>query len=337
MNGTKNIIASIKSGVGSLIDRIVSFYAEPFESISFKPKPKNKQKEKPIKKIEKSKVRRAGALKQLMDYYGGKRRFAFIFGILFSFLIGIEIILAYPTFIWLGAYVIAVGTYTIMYSGLYYVFQRKRDIVDGFVRFMQEYMISRDLTTFKNFVKEIKEIEYPKGFRDQIVEMQQSLNTKESSVVLREFFDDPKNYYPELQVYKNLSISAITSQDKAIMNALSDQIDFIKKSSTILEAKLGFLQVFIYLVLGFMFGIQGVLTYQFKAVLSSSSGILANIKIIPSPVAYFFFLFFGGLSVVLLAIGVYFGMYKEGRGIKMGLIMLYIVFIASAIIALLHL
>ena len=329
----KNIPKKIKGGLKLVVSKIISFYYGPFETVvlvSGEPKNKNQTV---IKKMPKTKVSRAGAFRQLMDYYSGKKRPLLILGILLSAVLGIGTSITYPSLLWLGAYLLVIGVYTTLYSGLYYVFQRKRDVVDGFIRFMQEYIISMDLTTFKNFVKESKEIEYPAGFRNQIIEMKQSLNTKESSVVLREFFEDPKNYYPELQIYKNLSISAISSHDPAITNALSDQIDFIKKSSTILEAKLGFLQVFIYLVLGFMFGIQTVLVYQFKSVLTSSSGVLASLNIVPASIAYFFFLVFGGLSVVLLTIGIYFGMFKEGRAIKMGLIMLYIVFAISSVLA----
>lgn len=337
-----NIFGSMKSGFGAFIHKIANFYAEPFEALRSgseerKKRKRDKANAKDVIKMPKTKVNRSGTMKQLMDYYSGKRRVLFGLGILLSAMLGVAVIVIYPSFAWLGAYLFIAGVYSTSYAGLYYVFQRKRDVVDGFVRFMQEYIIVRDLTTFKNFVKESKEIEYPAGFRNQIVEMKQSLNTKETSIVLTEFFEDPKNYYPELQVYKNLSISAISSQDNAITAALSDQIDFIKKSGAIMEAKLSFLQVFIYLVLGFMFGIQAILTYQFKSVLGSSTGILANLNLAPNGTFYFFFLVFGGLSVVLLSIGMYFGMYKEGRGIKMGLIMLYIVFAISLVIAFLHL
>ena len=328
-----NVIKKIKLGsIKSTLIDIISFYIEPFELMINPSKKKNKKANKEVIYIPKSKVKRSGVIKQLLDYYKGKKRIMLVLEIFISSFIGFGIIAEYPLFAWFGAYIVSIGVYTSLYSGLYYVFQRKRDVVDGFSRFVQEYIIVRDLTTFKNFVKETKVSEYPIGFRDQVIEMQESLNTKESSVVLKEFFENPINDYQELQINKNLAISAITSQDDAITNALSDQLEFSKKSRSIMEAKLSFLQVFIYLVLGFMFGIQAVLVFQFKSILGTGSGILANIIITPSSLAYFFFLVFGGLSVVFLSIGTYFAMYKEGRGIKAGLIMLYIVFVISFII-----
>lgn len=332
-----NIFVSTKQKLKNIISKIINFYLEPFELTDMKlntPKKLNI----PKKTIQKTKVKRSGTLSQLIDYYNNdKKRMIFIFGIFVSLIIGVLIFITNESLAWLGGYIIIVGIYTTMYSGLYYVFQRKRDVVDGFVRLMQEYIISKDLTTFKNFVKESKEIEYPLGFRDQLLEMKQSLDTKESSVVLKDFFERPENYYNELQIYKNLAINTIASQDNAITNALSDQIDYVKKSSTILESKLTFLKVFIYLILGFIFGIPAVLVYEFKTVLTSSGGVLSTINVLPSSIAYFFFLVFGGLAVVFLTITIYFGMYKEGNGIKMGLVMLYLTFIISIIIVFLQL
>lgn len=331
----KNIFKSFKEKIISFIKRFVAFYTEPFETlfISEEKTKQNKNKKVQVIKMPQSKVHTAGTLKQLLDYYSGARRFLLILSIFITIIIGTLEMLLYPNYFYIGVYIIILGVYTSFYSGLFYVLQRKRDIIDGFTRFMQEYLIARDATTFKGFVRDTKELEYPAGFRDSLIEMKQKLNTQESAVVLREFFEDPKNYYPELQMYKNLSISAVTSQDEAIIKALSDQIEFTKKSTTILESKINFLQVLIYLVMAFIFGIQPVLVYQFKNILTgSNNGILSGLIITPSSIAYFFFLVFGGLSVTFLTIGVHFAMYKEGKAIKMGLITLYVSFIISMII-----
>ncbi len=330
----KNILENTKTVLKSAVIRIIQFYYGPFETVVFDEKKSKNKNKTVIKKIPKSKVHRSGVLKQLLDYYGGRKRVLLFLGILISLSISIWILLLYPNLTWLSFYVLITGFYTTLYSGLYYVFQRKRDVIDGFTRLMQEYMLVMDVTTFKNFIKETNEIEYPNEFKDQIIEMKQKLNTKESSVVLKEFFEDPRNYYPELQVYKGLAISAISSHDESIVNALSDQIDFIKKSSTIFQSKLGFLKIFVFLVIGFIFLIQPVLVYQFKSVFSSGGGggILSKINVIPSNITYTFFLVFGGLTIIILMISVYFGMFREGQAIKMGLVATYLSFIISAFI-----
>jgi hypothetical protein len=336
----KSIFNSIKNYFNPFIEKIITFYTAPFETFYVnKEKPiQDKNKKVKVIKMPKSKVHKAGVLKQLFEYYSGAKRFLLILSIIFTLALGIGEMIMYPSYFYIGVYIIILGIYTSFYSGLYYVLQRKRDVVDGFTRFMQEYLIARDATTFKGFVKDSKEIEYPVGFRYELMEFKQKLNTKESSVVLREFFEDPKNSYPELQIYKNLSISAVSSQDESIIKALSDQIEFIKKSTTILESKINFLQALLYLVIAFVFGIQAVLVYQFKSILTGgNNGVLSDIIVVPSTTTYFFFLVFSGLTITFLTIGIYFAMYKEGKAVKMGLFVLYLSFALSLIISFLGL
>jgi len=311
----KKIVESIKFA----IKKIVGFYYEPFSDIEIpKTEKKNIKKSPKIKKVKDEKLKNSGFIKQVIEYYGKKIYFSLLI-ILISIFIGIYLVVSLGlSYLWLSAYIITLVSFISLYSGIKVALQRKRSVIDGYLRFIKEYLIYRKDITFKTHILESKESSYPFYFAKELEKMKLNLNTKQSYIVLSEFFDDPKNNYPELLSIKNLSLSVISTKDDSIANALSEQLDYIENGRTILSSKLGFTKFFIFIVVGFIFLVQVFLTFQFSSVLSGSfssngGGLSLNINLVPTPINYFLLLYVGGISVLLTLIAIDIGTYDEDK------------------------
>jgi len=330
--------------VKSAFKKIISFYYEPFSNIGI---PKNVKK--PVKKIPKNKkfkderLKSKGIISQIIEYYGKKIYFS-IFGILISIFIAIYLVVLFGiSYLWLSAYIITFISFISFYSGINVVLQRKRSIIDGYLRFMKEFLIYRKDITFKTYIIESKESSYPRYFAEELKKMKLNLNTKQSYDVLSEFFEDPKNKYPELLTLKNLSLSVISTKDESIAKALSEQIEYIENSRTILSSKLGFSRIFIFMAIGFIFIIQAFLVYQFSSNLGSAfssnsgGGLKLNINLVPNPINYLLLLYVGGISIVLLMIASDLGTYNEDKIANHSLLVMILVLVISSIMFFMHL
>jgi len=327
----------------STFKKIISFYYEPFSDIEI---PKNVKK--PVKKTSKNKkvkderLKSKGIISQIIEYYGKKIYFS-IFGVLISISIAIYLVVLFGlSYLWLSAYVITFVSFISFYSGINVVLQRKRSIIDGYLRFIKEFLIYRKDITFKTHIMEAKENSYPRYFAEELKKMKLNLNTKQSYDVLSEFFDDPKNKYPELSTLKNLSLSVISTKDDSIAKALSEQIEYIENSRTILSSKLGFSRIFIFMSIGFIFLIQAFLVYQFSSSLGTAfsskgeGGFSLNVNLIPNPINYFLLLYVGGISIVLLMIASDLGTYNEDKIANHSLLIMIVMIVISSIMFFMH-
>jgi len=331
--------------VKSAFKKIISFYYEPFSSIEI---PKNTKK--PVKKTQKNKkvkderLKSEGIIRQIIEYYG-KKIYLSIFAVLISIFIATYLIILFGiSYLWLSAYIITFTSFISFYSGLNVVLQRKRSIIDGYLRFMREFLIYRKDITFKTHILESKENSYPRYFSEELKKMKLSLNTRQSYDVLSEFFNSPKNNYQELLTLKNLSLAVISTKDESIAKALSEQIEYVENSRTILASKLGFAKVFVFMAIGFIFLIQAFLVYQFSSSLGSSfasnaggGGFSLKINLIPTPINYFLLLYIGGISIVLLMVAGDLGTYDEDKIANHALLTMIVIIIISSIMFFMHL
>jgi len=329
--------------VKSTFKKIINFYYEPFSNIEI---PKNVKK--PVKKVKKNKkakderLKSEGIITQIIEYYGKKIYFSIFLIVISIFIASYLIILLGISYLWLSAYIITFISFISFYSGLNVVLQRKRSIIDGYLRFMREFLIYRKDITFKTHILESKENSYPRYFSEELKKMKLNLNTKQSYDVLSEFFNNPRNNFPELLTLKNLSLAVISTKDESIANALSEQIDYIENSRTILSSKLGFAKVFVFMAIGFIFLIQAFLVYQFSSSLGSSfaanngGGISLKVNLIPSPINYFLLLYIGGISIVLLIIATDLGTYDEDKIANHALLSIIGMIIIASIMFFMH-
>lgn len=328
------------------IGKLVHFYIDPYQetagegilikkpkfSFNFIKRKRNNKKEENSLFVEakKSKLVHSSILEQLKDYYG--KKFYLILSTLGAVLVVASIASIYYTnYMWLWFYLFFIFSFSAFYFGIHFIFQRKRDIIDGFIRFITGYIVSRSIVTFKGFVIDAKPSDYPKEFGKELINMKLLLNTKESMVVITQFFEDPKNSYPELQTFKTLTLGFVSTQDESIARALGNYLTYVDTSKKTLISKLNFIKIFPYVSLAFMFGIPAILMEQFKASFASESGILAKINITPTPLHYLFFLVFGSLAISIISAAIYMGTYDEGKAIKNGYLMMLALFVVSYI------
>jgi len=337
-----DFIDGIKSG----FREIVRFYYLPFSDISI-PKSEKKPAMKKIPKNRKpkdEKIKSEGIISQIIEYYG-KKIYLSISITLISILIASYLIILFGiSYLWLSAYIITFTLFISFYSGLNVVLQRKRSVIDGYLRFMREFLIYRKDITFKTHILESKEGSYPYYFGEELKKMKLNLNTKQSYTVLSEFFDNPKNKFPELLSLKSLSLAAISTRDDSIANALSEQLDYIGNSRTVLSSKLGFSKLFVFLAIGFIFFIQAFLVYQFSSTIGSSFSSVTNeggfslkINLIPTPINYFLLLYVAGISIVLLIVATDLGTYDEDKIANHVLLSLIGIIALSVILFFMHL
>jgi hypothetical protein len=299
--------------------KIINFYYEPFSTIEINKQPKQKNKKHVNKSKTTDKIKSLGFVNQIIEYYGNKIYIPIFISIMSVIGAVYLIILFGISYLWLAAYMITFISFISFYFGIKAALQRKRSIIDGYLRFMSDYLIHRKDITIKTHILESKEESYPAYFGEELKKMKLGLNTKQSYTVLSEFFEDPKNQFSELMTLKNLSLSVISTKDDSIANALSEQLEYIKNSRTILSSKLGFSKFFVYFSIGFIFLIQAFLVYQFSSTLGSSfssnnaNGFNLEINLIPDPINYFLLLYIGGISIVLLFIATDLGTYDEDK------------------------
>jgi len=335
-----NIIEYIKDTV----KKIINFYYSPFSDIdisNFGKAPKKKKTKKQKKQTDKN-IKSSGIITQIKEYYG-RKIYISIFLSIISVLIALYILLIFEiSYLWLSAYIITFGVFLSFYSGIKSVLQRKRSIIDGYLRFIREFLIYRKDITFKTHILEAKEEDYPSYFGEELKKMKLSLNTKQSYDVLSEFFEDPRNKYPELTTLKNLSLSVISTKDDSIANALSEQIEYIENSRTVLSSKLSFTKIFVFLAIGFIFLIQAFLVYQFSSTLGSTfsnsgEGFPFHVNLVPNPINYFLLLYIGGISIVLLMVAIDLGTYNEDKIANHVAFLLFVLIVISAVLFFLHL
>ena len=335
-----NIVEYVKDAV----KKIINFYYSPFSDIdlsNFGKAPKKKKREKPKKQTD-EKIKSSGIITQIKEYYG-RKIYISIFLSLISVFVALYVLLIFGiSYLWLSAYIITFGVFLSFYSGIKAVFQRKRSIIDGYLRFIREFLIYRKDITLKTHILEAKEENYPYYFGKELRKMKLSLNTKQSYDVLSEFFEDPRNNYPELITLKNLSLSVISTKDDSIAKALSEQIEYIENSRTVLSSKLSFTKIFVFLAIGFIFLIQAFLVYQFSSTLGSSfsnngEGFSLHVNLIPNPINYFLLLYIGGISLVLLMVAIDLGTYNEDKIANHVVFLLSILIVISAVLFFLHL
>ena len=327
--------------IESIVKKVISFYYTPFSDIEI-PKPAKK----PVKKSKKQSTKRwqgNGFINQIIEYYG-KKIYILLLAVALSIFVAIEVIIDFGiSYLWLSAYIITFVSFLSFYSGINAVLERKRSIIDGYTRFMKEFLIYRNDITFKTHILESKEESYPRYFAEELKAMKLKLNTKQSYEVLSEFFESPRNNFPELLMLKNLSLAVVSTKDDAIANALSEQLEYIENSRTILSSKLGFSKIFVFLTIGFIFLIQAFLIYQFSSSLGSAfssgngQGFSLKLNLTPTPINYFLLLYIGGISVILLIIATDLGTYDEDKIARHVLLTMLGLIILSSIMFFMHL
>jgi hypothetical protein len=339
----KNKKFDLINGIKNVFQKIINFYYEPFSTISTNKRHKQKIK-KPVSKSKiTGKTKSLGFINQIIEYYG-KKIYIPIFVSIISVISAVYLILLFGiSYLWLAAYIITFISFISFYFGIKASLQRKRSIIDGYLRFMRDYLIHRKDITIKTHILEAKEESYPAYFGEELRKMKLGLNTKQSYTVLSEFFEDPKNQFPELLTLKNLSLSVISTKDDSISNALSEQLEYIENSRTVLSSKLGFSKFFVYFSIGFIFFIQAFLVYQFSSTLGSSfssnsgGGFNLEINLVPNSINYFFLLYIGGISIVLLLMATDLGTYDEDKIANHTLFIMLIMIALSSIIFFLNL
>jgi hypothetical protein len=316
--------------IKSVLKKIVNFYVEPYSGIDIKIQEKEggTYKEAPKKK------RRAGkeisgetTYDIFIDYY--KKNILSVFAqIIMSLIIVLGVSLIVLFFLKISIFsqiwaLVLIGTiigYSIIKPGLYYLFERKKEITNGLFSMVSDYVENSDNVSFKNYVENLDDSRYPRIFIDEFLNpMKKLMQTTYSEGAIKEELNLPRNNYYEIEKYKDFIIKAIASNDQSIRKTLKIAIDTSKESKKAYVDKMKTTGFIIYLAIGLALLFPAVFIGIFISTLSGA-GLAGITTATMLPTALTFNLWF--ITVVLsstsLMIGVKYYTGDEGKAVIQG-------------------
>lgn len=316
--------------IKSVLKKIVNFYVEPYSGINIK----IQEKEGATYKEPSKKKRKAGkeisgetTYDIFIDYY--KKNILSVFAqIIMSLIIVLGVSLIVLFFlkvsifnqIWALVLIGAIIGYSIIKPGLYYLFERKKEITNGLFSMVSDYVENSDNISFKNHVENIDDTRYPKIFVDEFLNpMKKLMQTTYSEGALKEELNLPRNNYYEIEKYKDFIIKAIASNDQSIRKTLKIAIDTSKESKKAYVDKMKTTGFIIYLAIGLALLFPAVFIGIFISTLSGAglAGITAS-TMLPTPLTFNLWFITVVLSSTFLMIGVKYYTGDEGKAVIQG-------------------
>ena len=331
--------------IKNIFKKIINFYADPYSDISlnFQNETKEEKQNTPKKKKGKSTKEITGetTIQIFINYY--KKNTANVFIQVFisvALLIGIAIALVLMfklsifTQLW---YIILLSTaigYSVIKPGLYYLFERKKEITLGLFSLIGDYIENSTNVSFKNYIENIDSSRYPKLFIEEFLNpMIKTMQTTYSEEALKQELNLPRNNYYEIEKYKDFIIKAIASNDQSIRKALKIAIETSKESKKAYIDKMKSTGFIVYIAIGFAMIFPAIFMFIFSTTLAGVgiSGI-TSASILPSALTFNLWFLTIVLSSTAMLIGFRYYMGEEGKAVIYGQYVLIGLTITSIII-----
>jgi hypothetical protein len=334
--------------IKELLKKFISFYTEPYSAIELKKEetPNNYIPDSNQEKKKKHKEEKQTIYSSFVDYYKKKTRKILLQVIVVTVIlfIGTNLLLTSKIPIltqpWFWIFSGIIMAFTFIKPGLYYILERKREIVDGFFIFMDDYIGQAQDVSFKAFVDELlisPELlkRYPKIFVDEfLIPLGNRMKIEHSTTALKRLLELPRNQYFELVKFREFIINTLDSNDSSLREALKSAISIASEGKRRYAQKMQSGTFISYLAIGMMIGFPTVFIGIFMSSMGSGSQTslqgLTAAQMMPTPLD--FTLWFGSTviaSTVLILISYYYSE-KEGESITKSyytLILLYVVVI----------
>ncbi|MEM3858796.1 MAG: hypothetical protein QW478_05245 [Candidatus Micrarchaeaceae archaeon] len=330
-----NIFEKIKN----FLKAIVNFYVEPYQNWSLQLKSQSSQKREKSKEVKE--VSGQSMFEIFINYY--KRNILSAI----SQALGIILILFVLTVI--SEYVYSINLFTQIWfvflflisvifaaikPGLSYLFERKKEIIDGLLSLLEDYTETADVVSFKHYIESLDKTRYPPIFVVEFLEpLEKAMQVTYASRALKEQLDLPRNNYYEIQKYKDFIVSAIESDDKSIRNALKSALKTSKESRKTYLDKMQAANFVTFIAIGLTY----IFPFIFMIIFITSigtSGItgLSKSSILPTSLAFNLWFIFGIISSLIIIIGSNYYEGKENKAITYGFLTLIVLSILSAVI-----
>lgn len=314
--------------IKNIFEKIINFYTEPYSDLKFNISVKNNPKPKKIKnKNKRNAINGETTLETFINYYKKNTLKVFIqiiisIGILFGVGIGLFVILKVFIFdqIWAILLISIVIVYSIIKPGMYYLFERKREVTNGIFLMIEDYIGNATHVSFKNFVENLDDSRYPRIFIDEFLNpMKKTMQTTYSEEALKEQLNIPRNSYYEVEKYKDFIIKAIASNDPSIRKALKVAIETSNESKKAYLDKMKATSFIVYIAIGFVMLFPAIFELIFLTTLSGVSlAGLSSKDVIPSALTFNLWFIFAVISSAGLIIGTKYYAGEEGQSVNYG-------------------
>jgi hypothetical protein len=315
--------------VKSFMLKIVTFYVEPYSgvNISVPSKKINKKEKRKNKQKNKEEISGTTTMQVFIDYYK-KNTLSVLLQVLSSLILVVSVGLALFFFFkvlvlaqpWAIILIAVIVSYSIIKPGLYYLFERKKEVTTGLFSMIGDYIENSDTVSFKNYVENLDTSRYPKMFIEEFLNpMIKTMQTTYSESALKEQLNLPRNNYYEIEKYKDFIIKAVASNDQSIRKALKVAIETSKESKKTYIDKMKATGFIVYLAIGFALIFPGIFIGIFITTLSGVglAGLTTSAML---PTALTFNLWFLNIvfSSTALIIGITYYTNQEGKAVVNG-------------------
>ncbi len=242
--------------------------------------------------------------------------------------------------LWFVTISVIMVVFTFLKPGLYYILERKKEIIDGFFTFIDDYIVIADDVTFNSFVdsavetKERKE-RYPKIFVEEfLTPLSIKIKTEYSTKALSEIMSYPRNNYYELNSFKDFVKTSIESDDKSLRQALKNAIDIAQEGKKRYYDKMKTTKFVSYISIVFMTIFpaifSGIMMSSFKGGTALPGITMAQIFPAPMLVLMWFTTATIGGGLLIAAYNYFTG--EEGKAVSSSYLTMFVIFIAVIIV-----
>jgi len=236
---------------------------------------------------------------------------------------------------WFIILAIIILIYTFLKPGLYYILERKKEMIDGFFTFIEDYITVADDLAFSAFVDGIinginKMQRYPKLFVNEfLIPLSIKMKTEYSTIALKEMLEIPRNNYYEIQKFNEFILNTLESNDKSLRQALKMAITTANEGKKRYYDKLASTSFVKYMAMGFMFAFPLMFMFMFLTSFSSSSVLpgISHTALKPSSGELFSWFICASLGATLLEAIINYYTGKEGKAVANSYLILIIMFV----------